>query len=137
MGEYLQKQLTSKLLDSLSVASPYIFDIRGSGGFWGIEFEIPPEKDFKRNPKLQQRFGAMLQTKTLAKGIIILAMDGGADGSNGSHAMVSTRVIFSDRELNGKQIQLAPPYNVTREEIDEMVRLFSESVEELIREVLE
>jgi len=68
--------------------------------------------------KLTKRFGAMLQEKTMAKGLICMAMDGGVDGTSGSHAI------------------LAPPYNVTKEQVEEIVDLFVESVEELVQEVL-
>ncbi|KAG9010314.1 hypothetical protein FRB94_010664 [Tulasnella sp. JGI-2019a] len=117
-GEYLRKLLEERLRSRNSPAAPYIFDIRGQGGFWGIEFDIPPEKDFTQNFKLKKRFGAMLQAKTMEKGLICMAVDGGKDGTNGSHAM------------------LAPPYNVTKEQVEEIVDLFVESVEELVTEVL-
>lgn len=96
-GEYLKQLLQDRLCVRTSPAAPFVFDIRGSGGFWGIEFDIPPEKDFTRNLKLKKRFGAMLQAKTMEKGLICIAMDGGADGTRGSHAIVS---------LNGPAVRL-------------------------------
>lgn len=94
-GEYLKELLEDRLLDQTSPAAPFVFDIRGRGGFWGIEFDIPPEKDFGRNMKLKKRFGALLQTKTMEKGLICIAMDGGIDGIRGSHAIVSTTFCWS------------------------------------------
>ncbi|KAG8857436.1 hypothetical protein FRB96_005735 [Tulasnella sp. 330] len=117
-GEYLAKLLEDRLCSPTSPAEPFIFDIRGQGGFWAVEFEIPAERDFTRNLKLTKRFGAMLQAKTMQKGLICIAMDGGKDGVNGSHAI------------------LAPPYNVTKEQVEDIVDLFVESVEELVTEVL-
>lgn len=81
--------LIQKLQSPNSPAAPYVFDIRGNGGFWGIEFDIPPEQDFGRNFKMRKRFGVLLQTKTMEKGLICIAMDGGADGVRGSHGIVS------------------------------------------------
>lgn len=85
----MKELLERRLLNRASPAAPFVFDIRGRGGFWGIEFDIPPEKDFGRNMKLKKRFGALLQAKTMEKGLICIAMDGGVDGTKGSHAMVS------------------------------------------------
>ncbi|KAG8927606.1 hypothetical protein FRC01_007181 [Tulasnella sp. 417] len=117
-GRYLKELLIEKLQSPNSPAAPYVFDIRGNGGFWGIEFDIPPEQDFGRNMKMRKRFGALLQAKTMEKGLICIAMDGGADGVRGSHAI------------------LAPPYNITSEGVENIVDLFVDSVEELVKEVL-
>ncbi|KAG8901857.1 hypothetical protein FRB99_005034 [Tulasnella sp. 403] len=117
-GKYMERLLKERLLSPNSPAAPFTYDIRGAGGFWGIEFNIPPEKDFTRNMRLTKRFGALLQAKTMDKGLICIAMDGGADGYNGSHAI------------------LAPPYNVTKQQVEQIVDLFVDSVEELVREVL-
>ncbi|KIO31758.1 hypothetical protein M407DRAFT_241680 [Tulasnella calospora MUT 4182] len=117
-GQYMKELLIEKLQSPNSPASPYVFDIRGNGGFWGIEFDIPPEQDFGRNMKMRKRFGALLQAKTMEKGLICIAMDGGADGVRGSHGI------------------LAPPYNITREGVESIVDIFADSVEELVKEVL-
>lgn len=90
-GRYMKELLIQKLQSPNSPAAPYVFDIRGNGGFWGIEFDIPPEQDFGRNMRMRKRFGTLLQAKTMDKGLICIAMDGGADGVRGSHGIVSSR----------------------------------------------
>ncbi|KZT62580.1 PLP-dependent transferase [Calocera cornea HHB12733] len=110
-GVYLESRLRATLLDKSSIAAPYVFDIRGGGLFWGIEFELGE----KQTPK---PFGALLQAKTMEKGLIIIAMAGSLEGGKGDFAM------------------LAPPYNVTKEEIDMIVKIFVESVEDLVKEYL-
>ncbi|EJU02631.1 PLP-dependent transferase [Dacryopinax primogenitus] len=110
-GEYLSSQLRATLRSPSSIVAPYIFDIRGGGAFWGIEFDLGE----KQTPK---PFGALVQAKTMQKGLIVIAMAGSLDGGKGDYVI------------------LAPPYNVTKEEMDEIVKRLNESLEELVREYL-
>ena len=40
IGAYLSSLLREKLLSPNCLAAPYIFDIRGAGCWWGIEFDF-------------------------------------------------------------------------------------------------
>jgi adenosylmethionine-8-amino-7-oxononanoate aminotransferase len=35
-GQYMEKLLRERLLGPNSIAKPYVFDIRGGGGFWCV-----------------------------------------------------------------------------------------------------
>jgi len=83
--------------------------------FWGIEFDFPsPKVDFKG-----QKFAMLVQERCLEKGLIIMGFTGGAnlEGTKGDHCI------------------LAPAYNVTQEEIEEIVKIFVLSVEEVLKEL--
>lgn len=94
-----------------------MFDIRGGGGFWGIEFDFTcPEAtklDFKG-----KKFGILVQARCLENGLVIMGFTGGANlaGTEGNHCI------------------LAPAYNVTREEIEKIADIFARSVEEVLSE---
>lgn len=100
-----------------STARPFVFDVRGAGCFWAIEFDVAVSEasayDFKG-----KRFGPLVQAKCFDNGMIILGMSGGAnlEGTLGEHA------IF------------APPYNVTDAEIEKIVDIFVRSVEDVLSE---
>ena len=96
-----------------SLASPYVFDIRGGGGFWAVEFEFGSSNLFKGSS-----FAMLVQAKALENGLIVMGMVGGAniEGTKGDH------IIF------------APAYNVTKEEVRKIVDVFVRSVEDVLRE---
>ncbi|KAF7297822.1 RING-type domain-containing protein [Mycena kentingensis (nom. inval.)] len=114
-GAYLEKLLHERLLSPNSPAKPFTFDIRGGGGFWGIEFDFEcPEAeayDFKG-----QQFAMLVQARGMETGIVLMGMTGIAtlDGSRGD------------------VIMLAPAYNVTREEVEAIVKLFGDAVESVL-----
>lgn len=112
MGLRLQERLKFKLLSPNCVAAPYVFDIRGGGLFWGVEFDVPDDI----YPKSGHRVGILIQEKALKNGLVIMGLGGTVDGVKGDHCMLS------------------PAYNVTPEEIDQIVDLFVQSVEEIVRE---
>ena len=95
-----------------SLAAPYVFDIRGGGGFWAVEFEFG---DVSFNGA---SFAMLVQARALKNGLVCMGMNGGAniEGTRGEH------IIF------------APAYNVTREEIEKIAALFITSVDEILRE---
>jgi len=85
--------------------------------FWGIEFDFTSSDAAKLDFKGGQ-FAMLLQARCLEKGLIIMGFTGGAnlEGTQGNHCLLS------------------PAYNVTREEIEEIVKRFVESVEGVIKE---
>ena len=112
IGKLLQERLTGPN----SLASPYTFDVRGGGGFWAVEFDFSSDKnvvDFKG-----ESFAMLAQARALENGLIVMGMVGGAnlEGTKGDH------------------IILAPAYNVTKEEIENIVEIFVRSVEEILSE---
>jgi len=118
-GHYLETLLKQRLQGQGAFAAPFTFDIRGGGGFWGIEFDFAspaPKVNFRGGS-----FGILVQARCLDKGMIIMGMGGGAnlEGTVGEHLM------------------LAPAFNVTSSQIENMVDILIESVEEVLKEYLE
>ncbi|KIY71921.1 PLP-dependent transferase [Cylindrobasidium torrendii FP15055 ss-10] len=109
-GAYLEKLLQDAFASPNAVAAPYIFDIRGGGLFWGIEFDFPAGAFGK------DQFAMLVQARALEKGVALMGMTGGGNlqGSKGSHVM------------------LAPAYNVTNEQLEHIVSVLKETVEEII-----
>lgn len=116
-GQQLSTSLRALLFSDTSPAKQFVFDIRGAGLFWAIEFELPSavEKAFGR-----LRFSIRLQMRAFKKGLLILG------------------VGRPDREgLEGEHILLAPAYNVTESEIGEIVNLVVQTIDEtVVKEVL-
>ena len=109
-----EKLLQEGLTGPNSLAAPYVFDIRGGGGFWAVEFDFATRNaDFKGDA-----FAMLVQARAIDNGLIVMGMTGGANlqGTKGDH------IIF------------APAYNVTKEEIEKIVDLFVRSVDEILRE---
>jgi adenosylmethionine-8-amino-7-oxononanoate aminotransferase len=98
-----------------SPSAPFTFDIRGGGGFWGIEFDFDcPEGatlDFKG-----QQFAMLVQAQALTDGLIIMGMTGGANVQG----------------TKGDVILLAPAYNVTAQEVEKIVEMFGASVDAML-----
>jgi adenosylmethionine-8-amino-7-oxononanoate aminotransferase len=93
-----------------------VFDVRGGGLFWAVEFEFTAtdsEAWFK-----PQRFAARVQAKAMELGLVIMGMSGGVDGSRGDH------------------IILAPAYTVSEKEVEEIVRRMAKAVEEVLQETV-
>jgi E3 ubiquitin-protein ligase TRIP12 len=65
-GDYLSSLLRERLQGPNSPAAPYTFDIRGGGGFWGVEFDFAGEKAAKFGFKPAQ-FPMLVQARTLEK----------------------------------------------------------------------
>lgn len=116
-GAYLSSLLREKLLSPNCVAAPYVFDIRGSGCWWGIEFDFDGPECRKLDLK-GQTFAVAVQQRAMDKGLIIMGMSGTAvlDGSKGD------------------VILLSPAYNITREQAETIVDVFVATVQEILRE---
>jgi adenosylmethionine-8-amino-7-oxononanoate aminotransferase len=115
-GDYLARLLREHLQAPSAIAAPFTFDIRGGGGFWGIEFDFTCPEAAKLHFK--GKFAMLLQERCLANGLIIMGLTGGANlmGTDGNHCII------------------APAYNVTSEEINKIVDIFTRSVEEVLKE---
>ncbi|KAI0091468.1 hypothetical protein BDY19DRAFT_983799 [Irpex rosettiformis] len=115
-GAYLSSLLHEKLLGPNSMAAPYTFEIRGSGCWWGIEFDFDGPSARKVDMK-GRSFAIEVQQRTFSKGLIIMGMSGTAtlDGSKGNAVLLS------------------PAYNITKEQVDDIVRILVEAVEEVLR----
>jgi len=116
-GDYLSKLLRERLQSPNAPAAPFIFDIRGGGGFWGIEFDFTGPEAARIDLRGQQ-FAILVQARALEKGLIVMGLTGGAnvDGTRGDHCIIS------------------PAYNVTKEQVETIVNIFVESVEGILRE---
>ncbi|KAJ3931783.1 MAG: hypothetical protein NXY57DRAFT_1048760 [Lentinula lateritia] len=115
-GAHLSELLHERLRGPNAFAAPYIFDIRGGGLFWGVEFDFDLPEAAKVDMK-GQKFGIVLQARALEKGLIIMGFAGGSnlEGTKGDH------------------ILLAPAYNVTKAEIEKIVDIFVNTVEEILK----
>lgn len=96
MGERLNAGLLSQLGQH-----PHVGDIRGRGLFRAIEFVA--DRAARRPFPADKAAGARLKSAGLANGIAVYPSSGTMDGVVGDHVIV------------------APPYNVTAAEIDEIV----------------
>ncbi|KAH7913854.1 hypothetical protein BJ138DRAFT_1177757 [Hygrophoropsis aurantiaca] len=116
-GELLGRLLRERLQSPNALAAPYTFDVRGQGGFWGIEFDFDGPTVQKVDLKGQQ-FAMVVQARCLTNGLIAMGMAGGSNlqGTKGDHMM------------------LAPAYNITSEEIEKIVDIFVATVEEVLKE---
>ncbi len=88
-----------------------IGDIRGKGLMTAVEFVKNREtkEPFPRSTHLAEKILRTAQKK----GLILYFCLGFVDG------------------INGDAVMVAPPYNVSKKEIDEIVRIFSETIEEV------
>lgn len=111
-GEYLARLLGERLQSPGALAQPFVFDVRGGGSFWAVEF------DSRRLDLKGEHLAMVVQARCLAKGLIVMGMTGGANmkGSEGD------LIIF------------APAYNISREEVERVVEIFVFSLEEVLVE---
>ncbi|KAG7439758.1 uncharacterized protein BT62DRAFT_998118 [Guyanagaster necrorhizus] len=119
-GVYLgqkESRLKERLQGPNAFAAPFIFDIRGGGGFWGIELDFLCPEAASYNIK-GKPVGILIQERAFKKGLIVMGMTGGAvwEGIDGNHIMLS------------------PAYNVTAEEIDQIVDILGDSIDEILQE---
>ena len=96
-----QGQVLENLLMERFGRHPRIGDIRGRGLFRAIEIveDRPSKKPFASTLKLHAR----IKQQAMAEGLICYPGGGTADGESGDHVLI------------------APPFNVTRPQIEEIV----------------
>lgn len=108
-GTQFEELLRTRLTGPNAASKRYVADIRGGGLFWGVEFQADDETCVSKLGG--RRYGVVLQEIAMEKGLVIIGMTGTVDGTKGDHAI------------------LAPPLNVTAEEIEKIVDLFVDSVD--------
>lgn len=114
-----EKLLREKLESPNAIAHPFVFDIRGGGLFWGVEFDFETEKAKATSVDLKgEAFAMLVQAKALENGLVIIGMAGGSNlaGTKGSH------------------ILLAPAYNTTEKEIETIVETLATTIEQVLRQ---
>lgn len=70
-GLYLEELLRKRLTSPNAQAAPFVFDIRGGGGFWGIEFDFTCPEAARVNFQGKQ-FALLVQARALENGLIIM-----------------------------------------------------------------
>ncbi|PLB33759.1 aminotransferase, class III [Aspergillus candidus] len=113
MGAYLEERLR----DTLG-GHPFVGDIRGKGLFWGIEFV--KDKSTKEAFPTSASLAFHIQETGLEKeySLSLYAASGTVDGIRGDHVL------------------LAPPYNVTNEEIDIIVAKTAQVIDRVFSKVV-
>jgi adenosylmethionine-8-amino-7-oxononanoate aminotransferase len=106
-GERLEELLRSRFADH-----PNVGDIRGRGLLLGIELVADRETKAPFDPSLAIHERA--KSDAFERGLLIYPSGGTADGKSGDH------------------ILLAPPYNVTNDELGAIVDLLGKSVEAIL-----
>ncbi|WP_325891840.1 aspartate aminotransferase family protein [Grimontia sp. NTOU-MAR1] len=96
-GHYLVKQLNQTFGDH-----PYVGDIRGRGMFIGLEFV--EDKASKTSFASSRPLHAQVKKTAMTNGLMCYPMGGTIDGKQGHHVL------------------LAPPFIITQNEIDELVK---------------
>jgi adenosylmethionine-8-amino-7-oxononanoate aminotransferase len=109
-GRWLESALKSTFGDY-----KYVGDIRGRGLFWGIEFVRDKARREPFDPAL--RFTWKMVDTALSRGLAIYPGSGTADGVKGDHVII------------------APPYNTSDGEFEEIIRLLEETYEQVEKEV--
>jgi E3 ubiquitin-protein ligase TRIP12 len=116
-GEFLAQLLRERLQSPGAVAQPFVFDVRGGGSFWAVEFDLTGPEGKGLDLKGRQ-LAMVVQARCLEKGLIVMGMTGGAN-------MKGTE---------GDLIIFAPAYNITEKEVERVVEIFVESLEEVLSE---
>jgi adenosylmethionine-8-amino-7-oxononanoate aminotransferase len=115
-GEYLARLLGERLQSPGALAQPFVFDVRGGGSFWAVEFDSTGSE--YRRLDLKGQSAKVVQARCMARGLIVMGMTGGAN-------MKGTE---------GDLIIFAPAYNIRREEVERVVEIFVSSLEEVLVE---
>lgn len=97
-GRWLEDALKSAFSGRM-----YIGDIRGKGLFWALEFVC--NKETKETFEPAMRFTYKMVTEALVRGLSVYPGAGTADGIRGDHIII------------------APPYNVSDAELEELINL--------------
>ncbi|CAG7853767.1 Uncharacterized aminotransferase YodT [Serendipita indica DSM 11827] len=121
VGIYLERRLRDRLvLSPNAICKDYVFDIRGGGCFWAIELQVPDQSVYDKwfIGRGKERLGGRVQAQAMKNGLVIIGMSGGIDGAKGDHLI------------------LAPAYNMTDAEIDEVVDKLVSSIEQVLNETV-
>ena len=112
VGDYLGKTLKAKLSNHKNVG-----DIRGEGFFWGVEFV----KDKITKEPFDSKLGVSREIVDLAKSpefnMTFYPGTGTVDGVNGDHIII------------------APPFIVTEQDVDHIVKVVSAVIDRIFNEI--
>ncbi|OAA72441.1 Aminotransferase class-III [Cordyceps fumosorosea ARSEF 2679] len=109
-GKWLHEALVTTFGDR-----KYVGNIRGKGLFWGIEFV--KDKMTKESFEPSLRFTWLIVDEALRRGLSVYPGAATADGFKGDHIII------------------APPYNMSDEEFDEMLRLLKDTYDMVEKQV--
>ncbi len=109
MGDVLVERLNGRFGDS-----PHLGEIRGRGLFRGIELVADRATKATFDPSL--KLHAKIKKHAFEGGLICYPGGGTADGTNGDH------------------ILLAPPFTITEDQVDELVRKLGDAVDAALDE---
>jgi adenosylmethionine-8-amino-7-oxononanoate aminotransferase len=106
-------QMGRYLLDQLQIIRQrrIVGDVRGKGLFAGVEYVKNKETKETFDPVL--KVNTLISNRAFEKGLILYPGGGGADGIRGDHSL------------------LAPPFVITENQIDDLVRILDETIEEV------
>lgn len=102
-GEYFLKQMEQELLPMPSVG-----DVRGKGLMVG--FEMVKDKKTKEPFAVKEKMSKKLQEEAFKRGLIIYSCSGSVDGTAGD------------------MVLMAPPLIITKEQIDEIIKILKETI---------
>jgi adenosylmethionine-8-amino-7-oxononanoate aminotransferase len=105
-GSYLRQRLVERF-----ARHPYVGDIRGRGMLLAIELVANRDTRAPFDPRL--KMSSRLQDVALESGLLVYPGSGTVDGSRGDHVL------------------LAPPYNTTDNQIDDIVELLGRAVDRI------
>ncbi len=109
IGKYLLDQLST--LRELDIVG----DVRGLGMFCGVEFVQDNAAKIPFAPK--QGVSAKIAAAAFQRGLITYPGSGGVDGLYGDHTLI------------------CPPFIITKEQVDEMVRILHDAIEEVSQSI--
>ena len=92
---------------------PHVGDIRGRGFFWGIE--LVAERSSQRPFSPAHKVNATIKKDAMARGLLCYPFGGTVDGVNGDHVL------------------LAPPFIASRDDLQEITRLLTASIDDVTR----
>jgi adenosylmethionine-8-amino-7-oxononanoate aminotransferase len=104
MGEHLQRRLEERFANHHHVG-----DIRGRGLFRGVE--LVADRGSKQPFAPELKLNAAVKREAMARGLMVYPMGGTIDGVRGDHVL------------------LAPPFIVTREQVDAIVERLGDAVD--------
>ncbi|MCT4619013.1 MAG: aspartate aminotransferase family protein [Marinisporobacter sp.] len=94
---------------------PIVGDIRGKGLMIGVEFV--KNQDTKESFDVKENIKGILTNNCLEEGLVIYPGGGSVDGVRGDHCLI------------------APPINITKEEVDELFTAFEKGIQKTINMV--
>ncbi|PAB58302.1 aspartate aminotransferase family protein [Anaeromicrobium sediminis] len=109
MGDYLMEKIQTLY------KYPIVGDIRGKGLMIGIEFV--KDQDTKEPFDTKKAVKGMLTNHCLEEGLVIYPGGGSVDGVRGDHCLI------------------APPVNITKEEVDELFASFEAGIQKTCKEL--